>query len=45
MDVAACARPRYVDSRKENWICWFWTMVTTVPVVLSPSARRKKAKR
>lgn len=36
VDVIACARPRYVFCRKENWKKSFWQMRMSVPVVLRP---------
>lgn len=45
MEQAACAIPRYVISRKENWTMLFWMIPIRDPVVLRPSASRKKATR
>jgi hypothetical protein len=45
VDVTAWERPRYVLYRNENWNLSFWQIETSVPVVLSPSERRKNATR
>jgi hypothetical protein len=45
VEQAAWERPRYVISRNENDTTLFWIIEMRVPVVFSPSARRKKATR
>lgn len=45
MEEAAWERPRYVISRNEKDTMLFWMMEISVPVVLSPSERRKNATR